>query len=339
MAAKSDNEQQRYFPRLPSWVPSLSFTHRPQTALGSSLHPGQDQHHFTRQFSQGPWWASFYRRNTVAPETTVKKGDTMSQRQLSTVIRGGPLIESWFRHPLDWVSEVRQQQECVAKGGQCNTSISSSSRSSISSTSTVSTVLPSLSESTSTEDPSRPKPKQPGHDLEMLIVWLVAHTLLQTVLCLAPEAPPAVKKERTRIRTRIQYVTHRADLHSALAVLKNSPSSNVEIPACWPPLTESKIITSAAQAIGPRIASLWAEHEQSMALYKEQFPVRPTERRNWMRKQRAGPIKMSSNTTNDPHIMNLAREALEYFEQWYGEQQPDSPEMKTINWLRQVTVA
>ncbi|KAG2217607.1 hypothetical protein INT45_001769 [Circinella minor] len=154
-------------------------------------------------------------------------------------------------------------------------------------------------------------------------------------------------------------------LRTALASLVSSSDVTPTIPTCWPPLTESRIITDAIRSMRPYMKHLWAEHNTSMMLYKQQIPVRPTERRNWMRQERRKNMNNldSSKHCNDDKkeecssskdkqiVMNLARETLEYFEQWYGnyhdrptgcDQQEDmeknnSTQIKAIHWLRQIT--
>ncbi|KAI9494972.1 hypothetical protein BDB00DRAFT_816494 [Zychaea mexicana] len=228
-----------------------------------------------------------------------------------------------------------------------------------------------------------------GNSLRLLSVWLVTHLLLQTALCIALTSAWQQETHVTTATTvhepqqRLHYAKQSKPKHhrqqqqqqqksrrlaaitdnrgsTALASFAASSGLTVAIPKCWPPLTGSKIISDTVQAMGPPMATLWAEHERSMALYKERFSVRPTERRDHMRKQRRYHYHRHRDNDNDSSssssgeleytrpesqaVMDLARETLEYFEQWYGdhsEQQravDDSAEMKTIHWLRQVTV-
>ncbi|KAI9477167.1 hypothetical protein BDB00DRAFT_859306 [Zychaea mexicana] len=277
------------------------------------------------------------------------------QRQFNAtaVVHGSPLIKSWLRHPFDWVNDARthaivQQEEQDQKQlqhvqndtqspentmagqspDQCS-SISSSSRFSITSTissastttstcvtfnndpcciTTASDVDTATTVVSATEEGKHLQKADvvlhrhhTGNSLRLLSVWLVTH-----FLCIALTSAWQQETHRLHYAKQSKPKHHRQQQQQQ----KSRRLAAITDNRVLAPLTGSKIISDTVQAMGPPMATLWLEY------------TRP----------------------ESQAVMDLARETLEYFEQWYGdhsEQQravDDSAEMKTIHWLRQVTV-
>ncbi|CDH59802.1 predicted protein [Lichtheimia corymbifera JMRC:FSU:9682] len=255
----------------------------------------------TRQFIQGPWWASLYRRGLVQKSNIDKKEIYYSPpttRIASSVHLVSPHVGlfSWIRQPINW---MRQYQDPTCESFRETTeeeddvmspssAYSSFSTSTISTNSSVSTVEDELADHDSGCELKSPASVYCGDDLAM----------------------PFDKQ---------------LDLDPA-------PTRS------WPPESQSSVITQVVQELSPQLADAWHKHEIAMKQYRQQYPIPPTQRRKYAKSSkrrrrspmtappRATPSSFSSSTTSgggatttrSQQLVDLARSALVYFENAYG---------------------
>ncbi|CDS08853.1 hypothetical protein LRAMOSA10214 [Lichtheimia ramosa] len=252
----------------------------------------------TRQFIQGPWWASLYRRGLVQKSNIDKQEScspptTRIASSVHLVSSRVGLFDNWIRQPMNWMRKCQEpvKVSCnVYPEDQEDDIMSPSSAYSSFSTSTISTD----SSISTIED---------EHDSGCEIT-----------------SPPS--------------------LHDDLATQFDKQSDFDPEPRSWPPESQSSVITQVVQELSPQLADAWHKHEIAMKQYRQQYPIRPTQRRKYIKssKTRYQPRRKShytsprdtplssfsstsgttNTTTRSQQLVDLARSALVYFENAYG---------------------
>ncbi|KAI7876387.1 hypothetical protein K492DRAFT_198493 [Lichtheimia hyalospora FSU 10163] len=262
----------------------------------------------TRQFIQGPWWASLYRRGLVQKsnidkqETYAPPPTTRIASSIHLVSSRVGLFDTWIRQPMNWMRRyqeptkmscnvypemIKEEDDIMSPSSAC----SSFSTSTISTNSSISTVEDAFTEHDS------------GCELK----------------------PPTSLYCRETISFDKQM-----DFDPA--------------PRSWPPESQSSVISEVVQELSPKLADAWHKHEAAMKQYRQQCPIPPTQRRKYIKSSKRhqqrhkSPIMTSPRTTPSSHLspsssttdgsctattrsrqlVDLARSALVYFENAYG---------------------
>ncbi|KAJ8659055.1 hypothetical protein O0I10_005093 [Lichtheimia ornata] len=262
----------------------------------------------TRQFIQGPWWASLYRRGLVQKSNIDKKEiySPPTTRIASSVhlVSSHVGLFSWIRQPINWMRqyqdpschpfpETTEEEDDVMSPSSAYSSFSTST---ISTHSSISTVEDELSEHDSGCELTSPSSLYGGEG------GVATHFDKQLDFDPAP----------TR---------------------------------SWPPESQSSVITQVVQELSPQLADAWHKHEMAMKQYRQQYPIPPTQRRKYIKsskrryqQRRKSPMTASprvtpsslissssssttgggATTTRSQQLVDLARSALVYFENAYG---------------------
>lgn len=170
----------------------------------------------------------------------------------------------------------------------------------------------------------------------MLWVWLCGHVVIQVVLVTYQPSSPSTANDNdvqpSINESVLPLTTLRRDSKFEDEDVKNSTIFVEEdASSTWAPFIESDTIARyAAKRKG--VADVWQQHERYLEIYRQAFPIRPTERRKyWRSQQQQQPYRSSAMPIgSNEKLMTLANETLAYFENTYAKDSSEDQQLDNI---------